>query len=74
MERVNELHRITAIAGPAQENLDFYARGEGRFGQTFISSGDPHGLRVALVEPDSARRSVPCDENPLPLDVHPLVR
>jgi glyoxalase family protein len=25
MERVNGLHHITAIAGPAQENLDFYA-------------------------------------------------
>jgi glyoxalase family protein len=25
MERVNGIHHITAIAGPAQENLDFYA-------------------------------------------------
>src|SRR3954463_12320833 len=25
MRRVNGLHHITAIAGPAQENLDFYA-------------------------------------------------
>src|SRR5512142_306173 len=25
MDRVNGLHHITAIAGPAQENLDFYA-------------------------------------------------
>ena len=25
MARVNGLHHITAIAGPAQENLDFYA-------------------------------------------------
>src|SRR4051812_20620772 len=25
MQRVNGLHHITAIAGPAQENLDFYA-------------------------------------------------
>src|SRR5213595_1325536 len=25
MPRVNGLHHITAIAGPAQENLDFYA-------------------------------------------------
>jgi glyoxalase family protein len=25
MKRVNGLHHITAIAGPAQENLDFYA-------------------------------------------------
>src|SRR3954453_20298777 len=25
MEGVNGLHHITAIAGPAQENLDFYA-------------------------------------------------
>ena len=25
MESVNGLHHITAIAGPAQENLDFYA-------------------------------------------------
>lgn len=24
MQRVNGLHHITAIAGPAQENLDFY--------------------------------------------------
>ena len=26
MESVNGLHHITAIAGPAQENLDFYAK------------------------------------------------
>src|SRR6059036_3121991 len=25
MQRVNGLHHVTAIAGPAQENLDFYA-------------------------------------------------
>src|SRR5512132_3399140 len=25
MDRVNGLHHITAISGPAQENLDFYA-------------------------------------------------
>ena len=25
MDGVNGLHHITAIAGPAQENLDFYA-------------------------------------------------
>jgi len=25
MQRVNGLHHITAISGPAQENLDFYA-------------------------------------------------
>src|SRR5918992_1091995 len=25
MQRVNGLHHITAICGPAQENLDFYA-------------------------------------------------
>src|SRR5690349_6191165 len=25
MERVNGLHHITAISGPAQENVDFYA-------------------------------------------------
>jgi glyoxalase family protein len=25
MDRVNGLHHVTAISGPAQENLDFYA-------------------------------------------------
>jgi predicted esterase len=32
MPRVNGLHHITAIAGPAQENLDFYADAAGHPG------------------------------------------
>jgi glyoxalase family protein len=146
MDRVNGLHHITAIAGPAQENLDFYADvlgmrlvkksvnqddpttyhlfyadaeghpgsdltffpwpqlapprpGHGlavevglevppgslgywesrlrrhgarlrdiemRFGQRVLPLVDPHGLRVALVEGDAARRFTPWDGSPVP--------
>jgi glyoxalase family protein len=143
---VNGLHHITAIAGPAQENLDFYAgvlgmrlvkrsvnqddpgtyhlfyadaegnpgsdltffpwarfapprlghglavevqlevpadslgfwgdrlqkygtsiaAAEARFGQKVLAFNDPHGLNVALVEENSARRFTPSDTSPVP--------
>jgi len=146
MRGVNGVHHITAIAGPAQENLDFYAgvlgmrlvkrsvnqddpgtyhlfyadaeghpgsdltffpwaqlapprAGHGlamevalevpegsldfwgarlghygtkagaietRFGQKVLSFVDPHGLAVALVEANTARRFTPWDGGPVP--------
>ncbi len=146
MDRVNGLHHITAIAGPAQENVDFYADllgmrlvkksvnqddpgtyhlfyadaeghpgsdltffpwpqlapprpGHGlavevglevppgslgywesrlrrhgvhvgevemRFGRRVLPMVDPHGLRVALVEAQAARRFTPFDGSPVP--------
>jgi glyoxalase family protein len=145
MDRVNGLHHITAIAGPAQENLDFYAgvlgmrlvkrsvnqddpgtyhlfyadaeghpgsdltffpwahlapprAGHGlamevalevpvgtltfwgdrlarygtrtgpletRFGQKVLAFDDPHGLHLALVEANAARRFTPWDGGPV---------
>jgi glyoxalase family protein len=147
MRRVNGLHHITAISGPAQENLDFYAgvlgmrlvkrsvnqddpgtyhlfyadaeghpgsdltffpwaqmapprlghglavevsleiprgtidfwaarlarygttveRPESRFGDRVLAFGDPHGLRVALVEPGAApaRAFTPWEGSPV---------
>src|SRR6187200_3586900 len=42
MARVNGLHHITAIAGPAQENLDFYAGVLGmRLVKKSINQDDP---------------------------------
>ena len=47
MRRVNGLHHITAIAGPAQENLDFYAGVLGmRLGRGSTEIDDNHGKRV----------------------------
>lgn len=148
MQRVNGIHHITAIAGPAQENLDFYAgvlgmhlvkrsvnqdepftyhlfyadaegypgtdltffpwshlapprmghglavevglevpadslnywasrlekygaqlgNGATRFGQKVLPLTDPHGLRVALVEGATDRRSTPWDGSPVPAE------
>jgi len=42
MDRVNGLHHITAIAGPAQENLDFYADALGmRLVKKSVNQDDP---------------------------------
>jgi glyoxalase family protein len=148
MRGVNGLHHITAIAGPAQQNLDFYAgvlgmrlvkrsvnqddpgtyhlfyadaeghpgsdltffpwaqlapprAGHGlamevqlevpidsldfwgsrltrygtrpgpvatRFGQKVLTFADPHGLKVALVEANTARRFTPWDGGPVPAE------
>lgn len=39
---------------------------ETRFGETVLPFRDPHGLRLALVETDSARAFVPWEESPVP--------
>lgn len=47
MPGVNGVHHITAIAGPAQENLHFYA---GVLGKPALAFPNPHGLNLALAE------------------------
>ena len=53
MERVNGLHHITAIAGPAQENLDFYAGVLGmRLVKRSVNQDDPGTYHLFYADAD----------------------
>jgi glyoxalase family protein len=55
MERVNGLHHITAIAGPPQENVDFYTGVLGmRLVKRSVNQDDPGTYHLFYAE---ARRS-----------------
>ena len=60
MRRVNGLHHITAIAGPAQENLDFYAGVLGmRLVKKSVNQDDPGHLSPVLCRRRRAARHRP---------------
>ena len=49
MRHVNGLHHITAIAGPAQENLDFYAGVLGmRLVKKSVNQDDPEHTTCSM--------------------------
>jgi glyoxalase family protein len=53
MERVNGLHHITAIAGPAQQNLDFYAGILGmRLVKRTVNQDDPGTYHLFYADAD----------------------
>ena len=53
MQRVNGLHHITAIAGPAQENLDFYAGILGmRLVKQSVNQDDPGTYHLFYADAD----------------------
>src|SRR4051812_8774027 len=53
MPRVNGLHHITAIAGPAQENLDFYAGVLGmRLVKRSVNQDDPSTYHLFYADAD----------------------
>src|SRR5436853_4887298 len=53
MERVNGLHHITAIAGPAQENLDFYTGLLGmRLVKKSVNQDDPGTYHLFYADAD----------------------
>jgi glyoxalase family protein len=53
MQRVNGLHHITAIAGPAQENLDFYAGVLGmRLVKKSVNQDDPGTYHLFYADAD----------------------
>lgn len=53
--RVNGLHHITAISGPAQENLDFYAGVLGmRLVKKSVNQDDPGTLHLFYADADGA--------------------
>src|SRR5215218_10292264 len=53
MRRVNGLHHITAIAGPAQENLDFYSRVLGmRLVKKSVNQDDPGTYHLFFADAD----------------------
>src|SRR3954447_8908822 len=53
MRRVNGLHHITAIAGPAQENLDFYAGVLGmRLVKKSVNQDDPGTYHLFYADAD----------------------
>jgi len=54
--RVNGLHHITAIAGPAQENLDFYAGVLGmRLVRKSVNQDDPGTYHFSSPTPKDIR-------------------
>src|SRR4051794_24177693 len=58
MERVNGLHHITAIAGPAQENLDFYAGVLGmRLVKKSVNQDDPGTYHFFFADAEGHPRS-----------------
>jgi glyoxalase family protein len=55
MQRVNGLHHITAIAGPAQENLDFYAGVLGmRLVKKSVNQDDPGTYHLFYADAEGA--------------------
>src|ERR1700755_739270 len=58
MKRVNGLHHITAIAGPAQENLDFYAGVLGlRLVKRSVNQDDPGTYHLFYADAESPPRT-----------------
>jgi glyoxalase family protein len=56
MRGVNGLHHITAIAGPAQENLDFYAGVLGmRLVKRSVNQDDPAPITCFMPMPRGTR-------------------
>jgi glyoxalase family protein len=56
MQRVNGLHHITAISGPAQENLDFYAGVLGmRLVKRSVNQDDPARITCSMPTPKVTR-------------------
>jgi glyoxalase family protein len=55
MERVNGLHHITAISGPAQENLDFYGGALGmRLVKKSVNQDDPGTYHLFYADADGS--------------------
>ena len=60
MESVNGLHHITAIAGPAQENLDFYAGVLGmRLVKKSVNQDDPGTYHLFYADAEGRRGGSP---------------
>ena len=56
MARVNGLHHITAIAGPAQENLDFYA---GVLGMRLVKKASTRTIRAPITCSTPTPKAIP---------------